>query len=689
MQKNKKHPLSGFFAQGVPKTNNISGGQYVSTCPFCEGEDKFYINIQNKLWDCKRCGLAGNYLQFLEKIHQENIKFVKPFHIEMLAADRSLPEEAFKKWEVGFDNKKFTFPVYSVEGKFIGIRTYQPGNHIMGAADTKVGLIGARGLLDKSRYEEPVYVCEGDWDTIALEWLLRELGEPGIVVGVPGANTFKDEWAQHFFGKTVYSLYDHDDPGIAGELKLHGMLKDIAETVYYLHWPEDKIDGYDIRDLVSTIAFHRKKPKKCFNLIKKWVQEVPRSLKQYAVIGEDGKLTIDELRKEKLEPITFQEMIEAFQEILYMPDITPIKVMLATVLANRIDGEMVWMFLVAPPSSAKTELIRSLSSLHNVVALSGLTANTLHSGFNGPGNQDYSLIKDLDKKILTIKDFTGILTMFAAKRDEIFGQLRDAYDGETAKRWGNTMTRSYKAKFGIIAGVTDSIERFGTIHQTLGERFLRYRMPVITTENEAMIGLRKSMSNTGHHTDKRKRVADAVKRFFGTYPEVSAVVPEEILTKLMYLARFTALMRGFVEKGFQQDILYKPTSEAPHRLCKQLFQMGIGLAGLEKKPEMDWEDYRIIKEIALGTCPQRVSVLVRTLHETDAPMRLSEIAGFSKFDAFTIRIVIKDLVSIGLINIEIVGRTALYTLTDHAKHLIKESGIFPEVQRKKVIFKLI
>jgi len=54
-------------------------------------------------------------------------------------------------------------------------------------------------------------------------------------------------------------------------------------------------------------------------------------------------------------------------------------------------------------------------------------------------------------------------------RDEIFGTLRDAYDGKITKRFANGIVRAYQSTFGLVAGVTPAIESFVVTHAMLGE----------------------------------------------------------------------------------------------------------------------------------------------------------------------------------------------------------------------------
>ena len=75
-----------------------------------------------------------------------------------------------------------------------------------------------------------------------------------------------------------------------------------------------------------------------------------------------------------------------------------VDVALATVIANRMDGDPLWMFLVAPPSGGKTEVIRSLDDVADVYPLSSLTAQTFASGFERKGAETSLLANFVERK---------------------------------------------------------------------------------------------------------------------------------------------------------------------------------------------------------------------------------------------------------------------------------------------------
>ena len=58
--------LNGFKNHGII-FKGTSGNQAYGNCPFCGKENKFYANQENGLWDCKVCGLKGNFLKLRKK----------------------------------------------------------------------------------------------------------------------------------------------------------------------------------------------------------------------------------------------------------------------------------------------------------------------------------------------------------------------------------------------------------------------------------------------------------------------------------------------------------------------------------------------------------------------------------------------------------------------------------------------
>src|SRR3990167_7924539 len=224
------------------------GSQQIGDCPFCNKENKFYVNSETLQWDCKVCGLKGNLPVFLKLMAKEFIKNITPNKLSKLADTRKLPVKAFEGLNIGFNSHSYTLPIYNEKMGCVDIKKYQIGGRLYIGSGASVYLYQSHELL---KNESLVYLCEGEWDTIALRHLLQNIGKPGIAVGTPGANTFKEEWAQFFRGKDVKIVYDNDQPGKDGAKKAAERLRPIASSVTIITWPNDIPDHYDINNLIS------------------------------------------------------------------------------------------------------------------------------------------------------------------------------------------------------------------------------------------------------------------------------------------------------------------------------------------------------------------------------------------------------------------------------------------------------
>ena len=127
------------------------------------------------------------------------------------------------------------------------------------------------------------------------------------------------------------------------------------------------------------------------------------------------------------------EVIEVFGRWLIMKDPTPLYAVFGAVAANLLPGDPVWLGIIAPPSSAKTEILNSLSNLPNVVQVSSLSpASFLSATSKKDQNKDATggLLRQIGEfGIIVLKDFTTILSLRPEANQEIFAILREVYDG--------------------------------------------------------------------------------------------------------------------------------------------------------------------------------------------------------------------------------------------------------------------
>ncbi len=676
--------VRAFEVHGVEFTKR-SGNQLVGTCPFTGRSEKFYVNEENLLWDSKTAGLSGNLNQFLEAISERNVQQLRENDdaLRRLEADRKLPRAAFLGCEFGFDGKGYTLAIRNAKGVVVDLRRITLGSKIRGTPGCQTGLLGAHLLA--SRKVQEVYICEGEWDATALTFLLRKLGVAGVVVAVPGANTFKTEWIPLFDGKKVQCLYDNDEAGEQGELLAKQRLTGVAKELKFVRWPVGAPEGFDVRDWVSIGVSERKMPKACWRSMQMLFTDVPRHAQKADQTKERPDRTSE---RPKVPAPGWVELVRAYQKWLHLKSEEPLAVSFGTVLCNRLEGDPLWLFLVGPPGSLKSELCMSISGSEATFPLSSMTTHSLVSGAQWSSGEDPSLMPKLDGKVLVIKDFTTVLTMNSAARDEIFGQLRDAYDGKFEKQFGNGVIRRYTSRFGILAGVTPVIDQFTGL-AGLGERFLKYRLETNVKHEDERARIRRAIGNTAQEVEMREELQTIATRFLekkspAHLPEFAPGIEEQLIS----MAMLTARLRGVVNRDrFNANIqMSKASYEVGTRIGKQLTKLAIGIAMFYGKKQIDEQIYRTLAAVALSSAPDKTEEVIRTIYEhaqAEDALKTKEVSSACQsLTQSTVFRTLQDLNMLGIVRQTGTGFKHEWSLPKQVRLLIDKSQCYKLVGRK-------
>jgi hypothetical protein len=254
------------------------------------------------------------------------------------------------------------------------------------------------------------------------------------------------------------------------------------------------------------------------------------------------KEKIQEIEKtipEKRNPISYEELETVISKWLLIKDRGLLRIMLAAVVANKIEADPVWLFIVAAPGGSKTELIRGLNKVEGIYPISDLTPQTFLSGERGKNGS--LLLRLPTGTIFTYKDFTTVLSMHRDKQQAIISQLREIFDGYYRKEFGTGETKTWEGKIGFIAGVTSVIDRHYEIYSVLGERFIQYR-PV---QPDSIALAKKAMANSRSGKQMREEIQNAIADYISSIqiPEEGAIISEEMQDRFAHLASFL-LRRG-------------------------------------------------------------------------------------------------------------------------------------------------
>lgn len=620
MPKKQVDKMEAFYAHRFDANGTSGGDQQYGDCPFCGKENKLYVNTENYLWDCKSCGLRGNFEAYLENIsevyHAEFINDEKAQ--EELVKHRKLPLHVFKDCEdFGYDGYVYTLLVRDAKGKAVDIRRFNMKTNLR-ARSTKACNSGLFGQEQIAKHKDSqIFFCEGEWDGFAARLLVKRMKLNAVVVATGGANIFKKDWVESFKKRDIIFFYDNDQAGEDGELRAFKLLHGIARNMLFVHWLDSLPKGFDLRDWITHGVNENKNTRKCWVELRSLLHPVPRNQEDAKeVLGKDYDENDD---GEELEhgSITSKDVFEVYRKWLHMQEDTALAVMFGVLLANRLEGDPLWMFLIAPPGGMKSELLMSLDKARKTHLCSSLTPHALVSGANFGGGGDPSMMPKLDGKVLVLKDFTTTLTMHPTARDEIFGQLRDAYDGKFEKFFGNGIVRNYEAKFGVLAGCTPNIDAFASLHAGLGERFLKYRFDGVLQEEDESSRIRRALSNVNRENNMRSELQEIAKQYLKQrMPDKLPVIPDKILDRLVALAMLTSRLRGVVNRDqYNPSMIHsKASHEIGTRLSKQLAKLLYGIAMYYQLDTVDERCYRIAAKVAVDSLSDKIEELVRSIY---------------------------------------------------------------------------
>lgn len=634
--------LKPFFCHGV-ELDERQNGNWVGDCPFCGKPGHFFASPKSGLWDCKVCGESGNPVSFLTKYAKQSYRDTPRDSWRKLVKLRGLPAGVMKKRQVSNNgNGTWLIPVVSEEGTVRDIRRWN-GKVMKSTLGCKTQLFGADRLA-KSRATARVWLCEGEWDAMAMDWLLRELGSDPrdeVAVAVPGATVFKSEWSHLFEHRRVVACYDADDAGERGEVLAKQRLQGVAGSMEFIRWPDQVPKGFDLRDFIRRELADDGDPHKALGTLLGLVRGEPKL--EVAISDEMPSFRAKEGGPA---PQSFQELLDTFREEVAMgPDMEQaLLISLAVALSNDLRStDPLWVYLVAPPSSGKTLLLASLQSSGRCVFRSTVTPHCLVSGWRGEGG-DPSLIPKLKGRTFVTKDFTEILTLPPTQQDEIFSTLRGAYDGNVTKTFGNGITREYKnCWFSMLAGVTPAIHSHEKA--SLGERFLKFAFRPFSVKHQTRL-IGSALASIGQEQEKEEALQEAVARFLDQKVTVKELprFNVEMTTRITALVQLTAFMRAQVDRDPRNgDIRYRPAPEVGSRLVKQLGKLAMLVSYIKGESKISEESYRLVERVAFDTATGFHLDVVTAMMEKGGTASKQEVCEICKLPSSTLSRRFEDL----------------------------------------------
>jgi hypothetical protein len=411
----------------------------------------------------------------------------------------------------------------------------------------------------------------------------------------------------------------------------HGLTDGQVLAVARTHKPSkakygDKLDAEVLRALSRAKAARRKAEQELYDLA--------------SGIGTDEATESS---------VALAECVATFRRWLYLPDPAPLYGVLATFVGNHLDGDPLWLLIVGPPSSGKTEVLNCVSRRAGVHPAATLTEPALLSGTparEAKGAKGGLLRVIGPFGILLLKDFTSVLAQNKDTRSQVLGALREVYDGSWTRHLGTDggKTLHWEGKVGLLGGCTPTIDRHHSVLAALGDRFLLLRLPTVDPDEVS----RQALAHLGHEPRMRAELAQAADRVLDAADRSRATRALDTAEdrRLKDLAIFAVRARSAVERdGYNQEVLTIPEPEGPARFLLSLRRLMGGLEAIGCTPAEVWN---VLGRVAIDSMPATRRRLLEELVASDKERGTADLGTATDLPTSTAKRHLEDLALLGL-----------------------------------------
>ena len=301
-----------------------------------------------------------------------------------------------------------------------------------------------------------------------------------------------------------------------------------------------------------------------------------------------SKANLEELNKKMKYTIDLDALHKTYQELLYIENTDRIDVVLAVALSKKLKGIPLWLIVVGPSGDMKSAQLNAIRT-DDTFVLHNLTSKTLVNGYKDK-KEHPDLAPKLDGKVIIIGDMAQILKLPAVEKGELWGQLRDLYDGFAGKESGMGCSSKYEdLKVTLLAGSTPTIDGQILVHQDLGTRELIYRTSGNKNKEKVM---EKCFENEEHEERIKNELREVTTKFLEQTKIKKLEVSREILDKIKGIAIYVTYMRCSAEfDSYTNELRNYCYPEEPTRIAKQLKRLFICLKSLEE----DYPDEKALR----------------------------------------------------------------------------------------------
>lgn len=238
------HSLPADFLESLTvaieaRSGKHNGAEIIFTCPSHEDEHpSARYNVKKAVWTCDPCGAGGGALDLakLLGVCLPEREAKAALRLSELAEAKGLDVDLLKSWGVRdgrrYNSPAVVIPYFGAEGEVLSerYRVSLSKPPISGKGD-KPRLYG----LDRLK-PGPVLIVEGESDA----WACWQNGVNAL--GVPGANTWRPEWAEVLVDRDVFLWREADKGGETLTAKVSASVPDVR----IIDAPDDAKDASEL-----------------------------------------------------------------------------------------------------------------------------------------------------------------------------------------------------------------------------------------------------------------------------------------------------------------------------------------------------------------------------------------------------------------------------------------------------------
>ena len=342
-------------------------------------------------------------------------------------------------------------------------------------------------------------------------------------------------------------------------------------------------------------------------------------------------------------------------------------VCIATHIAVILEGDPLWMYLVGAPSSGKSTICELLSAdERHTRSLSKFT------GLVSGSRQGTHLIPMLQGKCVIVKDGTLLLESTPQQLANVYGELRDIFDGSLNAEYRNGVSASFSnISFGMIIGITERI--YSLNMAALGERFLHCRLETSRDverirNNKAIQNIFESLGRNTHEGNEsgdqrsfplqRSHVAGFLLHLHSKIRNEDILRPRhtqddrDLIQALGDVIACSRAQAPRTRDHSSSELLYDARPETSTRVCKQLSRLALCLCYVLGTDSITASIRRLLVKVAIDTSFSRQHNIIKAVALSQNGLTKTNISYQTGIALSTITLRIDDLISLGIFHSE-------------------------------------